>query len=304
MAEANRKRAEGGDQAANVARGLRESALWVFGALALILFASLVSYDRGDPAFSSTGQPGPVTNLIGPFGAWLSDLFFVLFGIPAYLFPIMLGIAGYRLFQERGSREPVDRRSASFRGLGFFLALASSCGLATLHFSGAGFPNTAGGVVGALLGEGLAGSMSFLGATLLLLSVWLGSVSLATGVSWLDVMDRIGLWVLQGYSFVRERMSERRDQSIGKEVKQAREVVVREEQKKVAERKPPKIEAPAPKVEKSERVEKEKQVALFERTGSTRAARVVAARRSACASGRLFGRGARGDVATRRTEAA
>ena len=30
------------------------------------------------------------------------------------------------------------------------------------------------------------------------------------------------------------------------------EVVVREEQKKVAERKPPKIESPAPKVEKSE----------------------------------------------------
>ena len=121
-----------------MARGLRESALWIFGALALILFASLVSYDRADPAFSSTGQPGPVTNLIGPFGAWLSDLFFVLFGFPAYLFPIMLGIAGYRLFQERGSREPVDRRSASFRGLGFFLALASSCGLATLHFSGTG----------------------------------------------------------------------------------------------------------------------------------------------------------------------
>jgi S-DNA-T family DNA segregation ATPase FtsK/SpoIIIE len=52
-------------------------------------------------------------------------------------------------------------------------------------------------------------------------------------------------------------------------VKQARQEVVREEQKKAAERKPPKIEAPAPKVEKSERVEKEKQVALFERPGST-----------------------------------
>jgi S-DNA-T family DNA segregation ATPase FtsK/SpoIIIE len=75
--------------------------------------------------------------------------------------------------------------------------------------------------------------------------------------------------VLHGFSFVRERLSERRDQSIGKEVRQAREVVVREEQKKVAERKPPKIEAPAPKVEKSERVEKEKQVALFERPGAT-----------------------------------
>jgi S-DNA-T family DNA segregation ATPase FtsK/SpoIIIE len=269
LAKADVKRADGGAQAANVARGLRESALWLFGALALILFAALVSYDRADPAFSSTGQPGPVTNLIGPFGAWLSDLFFVLFGGPAFLFPVMLGFAGYRLFQDRGNREPLDRRSASFRSLGFFLALASSCALATLHFSGAGFPNTAGGVVGALLGDGLAQSMSFLGATLLLLAVWLGSVSLATGMSWLDVMDRIGASVLLGLSLLRERLSQRRDQNIGKEVKQQREVVVREEQKKVAERKPPKIEAPAPKVEKSERVEKEKQVALFEKPGTT-----------------------------------
>jgi DNA segregation ATPase FtsK/SpoIIIE, S-DNA-T family len=269
LAKADAKRADVGDQAANVARGLRESALWLFGAFALILFAALVSYDRADPAFSSTGQPGPVTNLIGPFGAWLSDLFFVLFGAPAFLFPIMLGIAGYRLFQDRARRVAIDRRSAWIRSLGFFLALASSCGLAALHFSGAGFPNTAGGVVGTLLGEGLARAMSFLGATLLLLAVWLGSVSLATGVSWLKVMDVLGSWVLRGISFVRERLSERRDQSIGKEVKQAREVVVREEQKKVAERKPPKIEAPAPKVEKSERVEKEKQVPLFERSGAT-----------------------------------
>ena len=66
MAKADAKRVDGGDQAANVARGLRESALWIFGALALILFASLVSYNEGDRAFSSTGQPGPITNLIGP----------------------------------------------------------------------------------------------------------------------------------------------------------------------------------------------------------------------------------------------
>jgi S-DNA-T family DNA segregation ATPase FtsK/SpoIIIE len=43
-----------------------------------------------------------------------------------------------------------------------------------------------------MLGEGLASAMSFLGATLLLLAVWLGSVSLFTGVSWLGAMDRIG----------------------------------------------------------------------------------------------------------------
>jgi len=260
---------EAGAQAAIVARGLRESALWVFGALALILFVALASYDRADPAFSSTGQEGPVTNLIGPFGAWLSDLFFVLFGGPAYLFPVMLGFAGWAIYQERRSPEPLDRRSLGLRAAGFALALATSCGLATLHFSSGSLPNTAGGVLGVLVGDGLASVLSFLGATLLLLAIWLGSVSLSTGVSWIDVMDRIGYGMLHGIRWARERMATARDVKAGREVKQARQEVVREEQKKAAERKPPKIEAPAPKVEKSERVEKEKQVAMFERPGST-----------------------------------
>ena len=101
---------------AGVARGLREAAFWLFGAFALILFAALVSYDRADPAFSSTGQPGPVANLIGPFGAWVSDLFFVLFGAPAFLFPVLLAVAGWALFQGRTGRETTDRRSLAFRG--------------------------------------------------------------------------------------------------------------------------------------------------------------------------------------------
>jgi S-DNA-T family DNA segregation ATPase FtsK/SpoIIIE len=267
VARADSRRADAA--AANVSRGLREGALWIFGALALILFVALASYDPGDPAFSSTGQPGPVTNLIGPFGAWLADLFFVLFGAPAFLFPLMLGFAGWSVYQDRKSREPMDRRTLTLRGLGFVLALASSCGLATLHFSASGWPNTAGGVLGSLIGEGLVAAMSFLGTTLLLLAIWLASVSLFTGVSWIAVMDRIGHAVLDGLAWLRQRLSSAREVKVGREVKQARQEVIREEQKKAAERKPPKIEPAAPKVERSERVEKERQVPMFEKPGST-----------------------------------
>ncbi len=146
--------------------------------------------------------------------------------------------------------------------------------------------------------------MSFLGATLLLLAVWLASVALCTGISWLEVMDRIGRGVLCGISWIKERMSSARDAKAGREVKHARQEVVREEQKKVAERKPPKIEAIAPKVEKSERVEKEKQVPHVREAGRVRFAGALAARRSAAARGWLFPRSARGDVAARRIEAA
>jgi S-DNA-T family DNA segregation ATPase FtsK/SpoIIIE len=260
---------EAADPSALVARGLRESALWIFGALAVILFVALATYDRADPAFSSTGQPGPVSNLIGPFGAWLADLFFVLFGGPAFLFPLMLGYAGWAIYRSDGAHESMSRRSLGLRATGFVLALATSCGLATLHFAGGSMPNTAGGLLGNLVGEGLAAALSDLGATLLLLAIWLGSVSLFTGVSWLEVMDRIGHAVLDGIVWTRARLATARDVKAGREVKQARQEVVREEQKKVADRKPPKIESPAPKVEKSERVEKERQVAMFEAAGNS-----------------------------------
>ncbi|HEX6638110.1 MAG TPA: DNA translocase FtsK 4TM domain-containing protein, partial [Steroidobacteraceae bacterium] len=79
---------------AAVSRGLRESAVLAIGVIALVMLIALLTYHREDPAFSSTGGGSQgVANGIGYFGAWLSDILFFLFGKPAYLFPIMLGVA-------------------------------------------------------------------------------------------------------------------------------------------------------------------------------------------------------------------
>src|SRR5262245_15677392 len=82
-------------------RSLREGALWVFGALALILLVALVTYDKNDPSFITTGEAGPVNNLIGPVGAQVAGLLVLLFGRPAFLFPVMVGFAGWLLFAQR-----------------------------------------------------------------------------------------------------------------------------------------------------------------------------------------------------------
>ena len=47
-----------------------------------------------------------------------------------------------------------SRVNSLLRSAGFVLTLFTSCGLATLHWDGAGFPDTAGGVLGALVGQG------------------------------------------------------------------------------------------------------------------------------------------------------
>jgi S-DNA-T family DNA segregation ATPase FtsK/SpoIIIE len=102
------------------------------------------------------------------------------------------------------------------------------------------------------------------------LGVWLAGVALFLGVSWFDIMDKLGAWVLQGLEWVQARREQKREIASGQQRKQARAEVVREEQhKKTAVRAPPKIEPPAPALEKSERVERERQVPLFDAPKST-----------------------------------
>jgi S-DNA-T family DNA segregation ATPase FtsK/SpoIIIE len=247
-----------------VTRSLREATFWALSALALMLWLSLFSYHAHDPGFSDTGEPGPVGNWIGPVGAWLSGLFLFMFGRPAYLFPVMLAYAGWLVHKDQALPDVRSRANSLLRSAGFVLTLFTSCGLATLHWDGAGFPDTAGGVLGALIGQGSAKGLSLLGATLLLFGLWLAGVALFLGVSWFEIMDKIGAAVLGGIDWARTKLEQRRELASGRERKQARKEVVREEQKKVASRPPPRIEAAAPVPEKSERVERERQVPLFD----------------------------------------
>ncbi len=250
---------------AAVSRGLRESAVLAIGVIALVLFFALVSYHREDPAFSSTGgAEHAVGNLIGPFGAWLSDILFFLFGRPAYLFPIMLGVACFVMFRQRDDEEGRTRVNTAIRIGGFTLMLLASCGLATLHSDAGTLRETAGGVVGQFIGSGLAANLNFLGATLFMLAACMAGVSLAFGVSWLTIIDRIGAGVWNAIAWVKARRSTARDVAVGLEAKKARVEAAKVEEKRVATRVKPRIEAPAAVVERSERVEKERQVPMFE----------------------------------------
>jgi DNA segregation ATPase FtsK/SpoIIIE, S-DNA-T family len=250
---------------AAVERSLREGTLWVLAALALILLLALLSYHAHDPGFADTGEPGQaVSNWIGPVGAWLAGFFLFLFGRPAYLFPLMLVYAGWLVHKEQPLPDARSRVNSLLRAAGFALTLVTSCGLATLHWSGAGLPNSAGGVLGELAGHGSSRALSFLGATLLLLGLWLAGVALSLSVSWFDAMDQLGAAVLKALDWTRTRFEQRRELAGGLKRKQARQEVVREEQKKVANRPPPRIESAAPVPQKSDRVERERQVPLFD----------------------------------------
>jgi S-DNA-T family DNA segregation ATPase FtsK/SpoIIIE len=244
-------------------RTVRESAFWVLTGLSIILLLALDSYDPSDPAYSVSGGGASVSNRMGPAGAWFADVAFFIFGQTAFLFPVLVLLAGIHLFRPA----ELSKRVLWFRGGGFVLTIATSAGLATLHFSAPLLRETAGGVVGQLVGFGLQGLLGQLGATVLLLGLWLAAVSLATGISWISVMDHVGRQVLVLTVAVSHLLGRARVWAQGRRAKQERHELMVLTRDKTRSRKP-RIEPSVAKVEASSRVERERQVALFERPSS------------------------------------
>ena len=247
-------------------RGSREAVLILFSALAVYLVLALASYDPADPGWSHSGHVDRVVNQGGQVGAWLADVLFYLFGYLAYLLPALVAFGGWMLYRvvDRADNER-DVFHTIMRASGFALTLAAGCALATLHFRNPDlFPLDAGGVLGNLIGGGLASVLNSLGATLLLLAVFLIGITLLTSLSWLWLMDATGRYTLNAAMRTAAAVALGRDWYQGRQVKRERVEHVEVERKRTARRKPPRIEPAVPPSQPSKRVEQEKQVPLFE----------------------------------------
>ncbi|NCF15506.1 MAG: cell division protein FtsK [Gammaproteobacteria bacterium] len=247
-----------------VHRALREGALYVFGAFALILWYALFTYNSADPSFSHATTDPTVRNGVGRVGAYVADMLFSAFGRPAYLFTLMVFYLGWMLYREQKTQIELTKLDFGLRVGGFVATLVTSCALATLHFSPEGFNNSAGGILGQIVGESLKSVMKLLGASTLLFCLWVASLSLFLGISWINVMDKIGHWCLVGYEKALQMFGELRDKAEGRRHAAARQDVVKVEKKLKAHRPKPRIEPVMPSLEPSVRAEKERQVPLFE----------------------------------------
>lgn len=87
-----------------LAPAAREAGFWLLGALAVVLAVALASFNASDPSFTSTGS-GSVHNLIGPVGAWTSDMLLFILGAGAYALPLLIAYGawiGFRGLAQRG----------------------------------------------------------------------------------------------------------------------------------------------------------------------------------------------------------
>ncbi len=252
-------------------RRLREVVILLIGALALFVLISLLTFDRNDPGWSLASGTQLTRNAGGPVGAWLADVLFFLFGLLAFLFPVMIAWSGWLIFKQRNDDDSVNIHLVALRWAGFVLTIAAGCALAAASSGdfGLGLPEGAGGITGKFIHGELLGAVSWAGSALFLIAVFLGGVTLFTGISWLTVMEVVGGVILSAYRFVAGRFV-RREERVEVEAPRRPQTSVAKERKekkgKVGKppRKPVKIEPTLKSVEPSERVDRERQVPLFD----------------------------------------
>lgn len=143
----------------------------LFLALAVLIFLCLVSYDSSDPTFN-TASSQKVQNWIGVVGANFAELLLSIAGIVAYLFPALLALIAWRIFQSENLMPRVSRIA------GFFLFVASAAGLANLI-------GWHGGLTGAFFSYYAVYLLSTLGAAILMTAILTASVLIITDLSFL-----------------------------------------------------------------------------------------------------------------------
>lgn len=250
----------------HLGHGIRESALVVLVAIGVYLFLALVTYDRADPGWSVSGVDGVVQNLGGSAGAFFADLFLFLFGYLAYLAPFMVAYSGWLLYRGIDDKGQIDYHVLGIRWGGFLLTLCAGCGLASLHFLPGFLPTEAGGVLGNLIGNAFVLAFSYVGTTLLLLALFLAGVTIFSSLSWLRVVESTGKvsvllfeYVLRQAQILIALYHQRKDQS---EITAARAPRPQRQEPKV--RRKIRIEPTIDNSAVSDRVQREKQIPLFE----------------------------------------
>ena len=272
MAQAKKKNPNTKPLGIHVARGLREAALFILGALGIYFLIVLATYDASDPGWTNTIDTQKASNAGGLVGAWFADVLLLIFGYLAYLVPVMIIYSGVLIYRERKESGEFDGRIFSIRLAGFTLTLLTGTALASIHFyitAGILPEQTAGGILGSWLALLLLKAFGSLGSTLLLLAIFLTGITLFTGLSWMKLMDNIGRVSLNGLMKIRnlgEVLRERREISKAKKEREKIAPVVKVKKEK---RKAVKIEPVIQDIVTSVRLEKEKQVPLFEPTPNT-----------------------------------
>ncbi len=247
--------------------GLIREAWWLLLVVVGVYLATiLMTYHRDDPGWSHSAGDADIHNAGGVFGAWLADILLYLFGFSAWWLVVLSFYAIWWVYQRLDHAHATDRPTLLFNFIGFGMLLVASSALEAGHLVrlAVTLPLQPGGMLGAGLDGVLRAGFGFAGSSMVLLLAFATGFSLFTGWSWLVITEKLGAAIETGYLLLIQRWRDRQDRNAGRVAEQLREVYVQSERKRTEDRAPVQIEAPELEIPKSDRVERERQVPLFE----------------------------------------
>lgn len=183
---------------------LIEVILLIITIWAIFLMVALISFHPSDPSWSQTTWNEPIKNLAGGIGAWSADILFSVFGILAYVIPLVMLLGCWNVFKDIDNQDCLDFFVLSLRLIGGLALIITSCALAALNIDD--LPNfSSGGIIGSVFSNAILPWFNILGTTLALLCIWVISFTLFTGWSWLTIAEKIGALVLATITLITNR---------------------------------------------------------------------------------------------------
>jgi len=171
---------------------LLEGGLILCCMIATYILLALSSFNPSDPGWSQSHFQGEIHNWTGAVGAWTADVLFYFFGFIAFLIPIMIATTGWFIFNRAHRLFEIDYFSVGLRIIGFILMLLGLAALVSMNADNM-YVFSAGGVAGDVIGQAMLPYFNKLGTTLLLMCFFGAGFTLATGISWLTIIELTGL---------------------------------------------------------------------------------------------------------------
>ncbi|WMW79514.1 DNA translocase FtsK 4TM domain-containing protein [Undibacterium cyanobacteriorum] len=252
---------------------LLSEARWLFFAVCCVyLMLILASFSTVDPGWSRAIEVSKFHNIGGRFGAYIADLAFFIFGFSAWWFCVALLRFVWNDYRRVArtklgvAEDEVHQLEKIIKLVGFALILFGFMGLESLRLYNlkVALPGAHGGVLGELIGHLSFAAFGFTGATLLLLLLVAVGVSLYFHLSWWQIAENTGALLENAFEFIRKKYADREDRILGETAAVKRESTVVQERAKIVEAPPIRIEPQVVAVQKSERIEKERQTSLFD----------------------------------------
>ena len=250
---------------------LREGYIFGLFTLSVTLFLSLISYSNDDRSFHVINSSESVANLLGSAGAYTSDILLAVFGITAFLLPLLLAIKSFQLFMSPSQKVygSMDILVIWLRVIGFILLLVSATTFVDIHYGDfkSDYPSGLGGYIGVFLGEHVVSVFGYIGGTILLIFIFMFGLTVFADISWVNLIKFIANSLVSLSLNLKSRFARRslarREQKKSKQVINQRSEKLKKASEFLDNRDPVVVKRSNIQSADSTRVTKEKQQNLF-----------------------------------------